>query len=923
MRTILSLQILCCFIFPVQAQVTYLDSTFNASGILALNHTGAEDHPNISLTRPNGKSLEIGFSYFDTRTPATTLTAATIVQFDLNGQLDPGFGENGIVVLDDLKTDASAEGAVLQPDGKLLVTGKYLSSYSGIFHFIVRLNEDGSNDAGFGNNGVTEYPDPALVVWGSTVALQPDGKILMGGTKFTYVPPPGSGYFDFTLIRFNTDGSVDSDFGNNGIVVSDFTPLDWPAADDALAIAVGPDSMIYAGCIGGSLSLVARYSPNGDLDADFGIAGLVTLPDNGGVRTLLIQPDGRIIAGGSRKGSSSRAFIRRLNPDGALDPTFEAPTMLNGALLSGIVEAPDGKIIAGTFNYRTLHLFAYFPDGQLDTNFNKLFVLGPSGYFFNTNMMLQPDGKIMVGGTWHDDFLFNDFCLLRLSAGLTIDSTYGTNGVAIHNFGTNHSSAKTVLIDNQNQIVVGGDATYIDGTTISNIPTVNSTGFVSRFQANGVLDSTFSDDGFKPVPTNTSTLNLIALQPDGKILSAGGSIETFSGSGFTVARLLPDGSLDTAFGPYSDGISFVYMGGNIYDAYTSALALTPDSAIIVMGKTIDAQDKYQIALVRLDRDGWLDELFGSSGIVYSDIIPNKFNLNAGIVQPDGKILVGGSYPSPVPNIFLMRFMPDGNLDTSFGTGGVVFKPFTGSAYFLQALALQADGQIVLCGYQGSAVNSNLIVGRLNPDGTKDITFNGDGVAVLNAGTIEIGNALAVQADGKIVVVGRYASSANNLNNNPMLVRLLSDGTPDSSFAGSGYVITTLPGDNQLNALAVQPDGSYIAVGYSNDDYLLMRYLSKLSVGLLEPPTLNTEVLVYPNPVKGSVTFAYTLPAPAQVTLELFDIQGKLCHIFLQQENRPQGENAETLKLPQTLMPGVYILKAQTERGSKSVRVVVE
>ncbi len=314
--------------------------------------------------------------------------------------------------------------------------------------------------------------------------------------------------------------------------------------------------------------------------------------------------------------------------------------------------------------------------------------------------------------------------------------------------------------------------------------------------------------------------------------------------------------------------------------------------------------------------------YGLSATLYThnfQVISDNFQLTAGLVQPDGKILVTGTFSNPVPNIFLVRFLPDGTLDNTFGTDGVVLKPFTGLNYRPNALALQPDGKIVLCGNQGGI---NVLVGRLNPDGTKDLAFSEDGLVLINTGSGESGNAMALQSDGKVVIAGWNASSSSAVQADPMVMRLLPTGVLDSSFAGTGYVITNLPGANQLNALAIQSDGSYITAGYSNNDYLLIRYLSKLNVGLLAEPAIESELLVYPNPVRGQVAFAYTLSTQSNVSVELFDMQGKRCQSFLLNENRPQGEQTEYLNFAKNLTPGVYTLRIEAGKGSRSVQVLI-
>lgn len=910
MKRISFLLIFACIYLGVNGQTTYLDSSFNVTGILALNHAGGVDVPAVSLTRPNGKSLMIGYSYFDTRVPASTLTTVTVVQFDQNGKLDSTFGQNGIVVLDQLKNDASAADAVLQPDGKLLITGKYLNSTVGPHHFVVRLNEEGSLDGGFGVNGVAGHPDVSLVAWGSSVAVQMDGKIVMGGNKFTFVPP-GSGFNELALIRFNSDGSVDGSFGDIGLVVGNF-------ATEVLSVAVGEDNLIYAGT---SASKIARYLPNGLLDSSFGGDGLADLPDFG-ARQILIQPNGQVIVNGPEKGSFGQDFILRFNVDGTLDITFEDAGIGPNEWLIGMESDSDGKIVVGTESYQenSLRVFRYFPNGQLDVNYEKNIPPLP-GTHFEYGLSLQPDGKVVLGGSSANGF-FGSFCLLRLTENLELDLSFGQNGLAIQNAGTSQSTAHSMFLDHQNRVVVGGNATYIDGTTIINLSSVEGRGFVSRLNPDGSLDNTFSDMGYASVNFGGGLLNLIALQPDGKIISAGASNETFNYPNFSAIRLLPDGLSDPDFGSHN-GLTVKGLDPTeVYEAYASAVGIAPDNAIVVMGKVATAGGNDKIALIRFDPDGWPDPSFGIDGGQFVDVIPGtKFDLNTGLIQSDGKILVAGTYTSGVPNIFVVRFMPDGTLDNTFGTGGVVLKPFTGLLYHLSGIVMQPDGHILISGNQGSTP-SNLIVGRLNPDGTRDNTFSGDGLAVVNTGTVENGHAIAVLADGKIVVAGYSANSNAAVDSDPMLARLLADGTPDSSFAGTAYIVTNLPGANQLSALAIQTDGSYITAGYSNNDYLLIRYLSKLNVGLLAEPAFASELLVYPNPVRGQVAFAYTLSTQSNVSVELFDMQGKRCQSFLLNENRPQGEQTEYLNFAKNLTPGVYTLRIQAEKGSRSVQVLV-
>lgn len=504
MKKLHTILLFVCTCFGANGQVTQLDLNFNSTGILALNHAGGKDVAVTALARPNGKSLEIGYSYFDNRTPALILTTVSIVQFDLNGHPDPGFGNNGVVVLDQLKTDANAADAVLQADGKLLVTGKYLNSTAGPHHYVARLNEDGSLDSSFGVNGIAGHPDPNLVVWGTCLAIQPDGKIVMAGSKYTFVPP-GSGYNELAIIRFNSDGTVDNSFGIGGLAVGNF-------ANSAQAVAVWTDGSIYVGGDQYSWKL-ARYSPNGFLDNSFGIGGLAT-EEFGGIDQILVQPSGKIVVSGP-KYSQFYGFIDRFNLDGSKDITFEnAGIIQNQGWLTGMALSNDGKIVVGAENVidRKMRIFRYWPDGQLDISYDKEIPL-PSTAFFPFSLSLLPSGEIILGGE-SDDSSYPDFCLMRLTDSLTVDTHYGQGGLAVKNIGTSRATATSLLVDSLDRILVGGGASYLDETTIVNLSVEKGATFLSRVLPSGILDSTFSNRGFQFYNSFfRQPQNWIALQP--------------------------------------------------------------------------------------------------------------------------------------------------------------------------------------------------------------------------------------------------------------------------------------------------------------------------------------------------------------------------------------------------------------------------
>ncbi|MBL7806595.1 MAG: T9SS type A sorting domain-containing protein [Saprospiraceae bacterium] len=900
MKSSVFMLLLALSCFSVKSQVTYLDSSFNATGILTANPECGEDIVGAILIRPNGKNLVVGYSYFASKTPPETHKYISVVQFDINGKPDPTFGQEGVVVLDQLAVDVDGVNAALQPDGNLLILGRYSANGDNLIHFLVRLKEDGTLDTNFGQMGIASHLDTTLNVLVTDVVIPPDGSIVVGGFTEAAIP-------QMFLMKFHQDGLVDSSFGVNGVVLSD-------QMIGSYALAVSQEGWIYAGGATDSyIPVLMRFLPDGEPDVGFGTNGIVLFPESGVVEQSIVQPDGRIIVTGG-----ANNFIFRLMPDGSYDPNFDDIDILNDSDLIGIALQADGSIIGGLLrDFFNLTTFRYWPSGQFDSDYGHTKELD----FLVFGFSVLSDGKFLLTPWYPDEFGFIDLSLVRLTESLEMDLFYGQNGFAVQNIGTNYSEISSVLVDDQNRILFVGSTGYTQYDT--DPPYVNSAGFVGRVQANGVRDSTFWQKGLKGLPNADVIMNLISRQSDGKIILAGSSSEY--GNLIVVNRILQNGGFDPEFGePFSPGFSYCELSNlGIIETQARAVAVGPDNDILVMCRVVDQNQLQKIAIIRFDSTGILDASFGFNGVVLSSgtIIPGDFELSAGLIQPDGKILLGGTYGA-ITNMFLLRFLPDGTLDNSFSSDGRVFKPFSGSFYHLNGLALAPDGGILLAGSQGILSNSNIIVGRLNPDGSQDITFNVDGLSVVNIGAVEYGSAVAVQGDGKIVAAGTSAGSVSAENNDPVFIRFLSDGNLDTSFAGTGYVVTNLPGDNAIKSIAVQANGNYLAAGYSNNDYLLIRYVSKLNVGLIEPSSAQVEMLVYPNPVKAFVTVSYTLQNPSNVSIALLDIQGKHRHSFLWQEKRQEGEQTEIINIPPTLSPGVYLLRIQTEYGSKTVRVLI-
>ncbi|WP_203789972.1 delta-60 repeat domain-containing protein [Paractinoplanes rishiriensis] len=331
----------------------------------------------------------------------------------------------------------------------------------------------------------------------------------------------------------------------------------------------------------------------------------------------------------------------------------------------------------------------------------------------------------------------------------------------------------------------------------------------------GSLDRTFGTGG--KVTTDFlgagDTADALIVQPDGKLVAAGSS-----GSDFGLARYHRNGSLDRTFG--AGGKVATDLG---FDDVAHALIRQPDGKLVAAGYTAASPEELpDFALARYHRDGSLDFSFGVGGLVRTDLGGDDIAY-ALIRQPDGRLVAAGqstrgSGPELSTIFALTRYLPDGSLDTSFGTGGGVFTSPTGDDR-AHALVVQTDGKLVAGGVSAISSNSNFALARYHRDGSLDTRFGNDGMVVTDFGggdnAADAAYALVLQ-NGKLVA-GGYATTATSTGADLdfALARYMSDGTLDTSFGVAGRTTTTFhPGGvniNQINALAVSR-GRIVAAG---------------------------------------------------------------------------------------------------------------
>lgn len=352
---------------------------------------------------------------------------------------------------------------------------------------------------------------------------------------------------------------------------------------------------------------------------------------------------------------------------------------------------------------------------------------------------------------------------------------------------------------------------------------------VLRYNENGTPDSTFGNAGLVETVFGgnlNSYGNALELQVDGKIVF-GGTVGNFTTADFALARYNPNGSLDSSFG----------VNGLVKTAVSSTgenateLAIQSDGSILLAGyATVSGGNDF--AVVRYRPDGTLDSAFGAGGIVTTNVVGNDLG-NSLSVQPDGKIILAGGAGE---NLAVVRYNSDGSLDPTFGSGGKVVTSY--SALTSRAMALQPDGKILIA---GGGSSSSFTVVRLSPNGSVDTTFGQSGAAFgLFGNRSGVAYGLCIQTDGRVLVAGVVGASGAPTLSDMGVVRFLQNGTLDSSFGTNGVVITDIVGNDWADDVLVQPNGRILLGGRSNpgtqDNSTLVRYVGN-------PPNSRPDVVL--------------------------------------------------------------------------------
>jgi uncharacterized delta-60 repeat protein len=334
-----------------------------------------------------------------------------LVRYTSNGALDQSFGTNGKVITDIGGRANEAFAIELQADNKILVAGRTNDGSVNSF-VLLRYNSNGTLDTSFGVNGIVITSFGEWNAGANSLKIQKDNKIILGGyTSFNTEQ-------DFALVRYLADGSIDLSFGDNGYVQTDFNST----YNSIRAVAIQNDGKIVVTGKADTQMISARYSTQGVLDNNFGTSGFVTTStgDEESGDSVVIQNDGKIIVVGAitiYAGIINDFIVRRYLTNGQLDPSFG---------VSGIVQI------------------------DFSTNIDQAF-----------SVTLQTDGKILVAGN-ADNGTNWDFGVVRLNSNGSRDSTFGSNGIVTTDFHPGVTGSDeyvgSIVVQKDGKIVIAGSS---------------------------------------------------------------------------------------------------------------------------------------------------------------------------------------------------------------------------------------------------------------------------------------------------------------------------------------------------------------------------------------------------------------------------------------------------------------------------------
>jgi uncharacterized delta-60 repeat protein len=650
-----------------------LDTTFNPG-------TAANNSIQAIALKSDGKIL-IGGNFTSFNGTAVNRIACLNADGTIDTSFNVGSGANNTV-----------NAFALQSDGKIIVGGNF-SAYKGVTqNRVIRLNTDGSADSSF---NVGAGADANI----STLKIQANGKVILAGSFSTF-----DGNAKGRIIRLNADGSPDAGF----VTGSGFdTTVNSVALQADGKILVGG---LFSSYNGTALNRMARLESNGAPDNGFNFTAVAFSSATEGVQNIAVLTDGKIlVANRDQAAQDVQTGVFRLNTNGAVDNSF-ATGYAPLSIFYSVVPQVDGSIIVtGTFTNYNKKGRAYLVRLNANGNPRTPYNLGTGATGTVGVMKSQADNKVVIGGNFVGYNGVLSYRLARLNQDGTLDTGFTTgegaddavldlalqpdNKIIVAGaFKKFQNTVKNYIVrvnpdgSLDTAFVSGFDANggkinaiqlLSDGKIIAVGNFASHTGFsrkgIVRLNANGTLDM-----GFSPgtgIDTTISSIYSVAVQPDGKII-IGGDFTAYNGvSRNNIARLNADGSLDATFNPATGGNDSV-----------DAINILPNGKIIIAGNLTQYNNVTVNGIARINADGSLDNSF-VMGTGFN--VPLIYDVK---VEADGKLLIGGSFSNyngtSVNN--LVRLNPDGSVNNSYSN-------VSGANGTINAIEFLSDNKILIGG----------------------------------------------------------------------------------------------------------------------------------------------------------------------------------------------------------------------------------
>lgn len=421
-------------------------------------------------------------------------------------------------------------------------------------------------------------------------------------------------------------------------------------------------------------------------------------------------PDADLLTSFLRTAPAPGTAASFVPPSGQLDTSFggTGATTYNGGAYdacSDLALLSDGSIAAAGTSYNgvgyELVAFHFSSVGTPDLSFGAsgVFRYAPAGQNAGANkvLALAGDSILIAGGTWT---AASDSLLLKIDSHGNTDSSFASAGIGVFPLLPGDDSAVALALDTGGRPVVAlqtGDVSFM----------------AARFTPSGALDASFNAAGYTQtlLPSGQSNANAGTVDATDRVIAVGYDLGLLGTTSSTIIRYTSAGTLDTAFG--GTGIVQTEVNPTLPENLYSVV-VQPDGRILAAGWATSASGDGEFTLLRFLADGTPDASFGASGIVRLNPTPGDDSLASVILQPDGKIIAGGTVDSSGanPNMAVVRLNVDGSLDTGFGAGGMTMLDVYGHGDYLQRVLLQPDGRILVGGVANNGTDQDLAILRL-------------------------------------------------------------------------------------------------------------------------------------------------------------------------------------------------------------------